>query len=124
MLLFIGYCSSEHYSSKTLFTSRNCCSREGMEAKSFEEGLAEVIETLKRLQSTLLLYKSKLEESFRRTRQDISLASEKFHTTSEKFHRSIIAAIKEEKNQEGQVPSFRVQLNQQGHKSMMKAKLL
>ncbi|GJW09442.1 hypothetical protein Tco_1575269 [Tanacetum coccineum] len=43
----------------------------------------------------------------------------------EKFHKSIIAAIKEEKNQEeeGQVPSFRVQLNQRGHKSMMKARL-
>ncbi|GJX32750.1 hypothetical protein Tco_0242605 [Tanacetum coccineum] len=52
-----------------------------MEAKSFEEGLAEA-------------------------RQDISLASEKFHKASEKFHRSIIAATKEEKNQEGQ-ESFR-----------------
>ncbi|GJY85406.1 hypothetical protein Tco_0499432 [Tanacetum coccineum] len=43
----------------------------------------------------------------------------------EKFHKSIIAAIKEEKNQEeeGRVPSFRVQLNQRGHKSRMKAKL-
>ncbi|GJR94738.1 hypothetical protein Tco_0266912 [Tanacetum coccineum] len=48
-----------------------------MEAKSFEERLAEA-------------------------RQDISLASEKFHKASEKFHRSIIAATKEEKNQEGQ----------------------
>ncbi|GKE36278.1 hypothetical protein Tco_1459683, partial [Tanacetum coccineum] len=54
-----------HYSSETLFTSRNCCSREGMEAKSFEEGLAEVTEMLKRLQSTLLFHQSKLEESFR-----------------------------------------------------------
>ncbi|GKA23546.1 hypothetical protein Tco_0709579 [Tanacetum coccineum] len=43
----------------------------------------------------------------------------------EKFHKSIIAAIKEEKNQEeeGRVPSFRVQLNQRDHKSMMKARL-
>ncbi|GJV18232.1 retrotransposon protein, putative, ty1-copia subclass, partial [Tanacetum coccineum] len=41
-----------------------------------------------------------------------------------KFHKSIIAAIKEEKNQEeGQVPSFRVQLNQRGYKSRMKARL-
>ncbi|GJX08476.1 hypothetical protein Tco_0196408, partial [Tanacetum coccineum] len=73
-----------------------------MEAKSFEEWLAEVIETLKRLQSTLLFHQSKVEESFRRARLDISLASEKFHRASEKIHRSIIAAIKEEKNQEGQ----------------------
>ncbi|GKC71689.1 hypothetical protein Tco_1117572 [Tanacetum coccineum] len=43
----------------------------------------------------------------------------------EKFYKLIIAAIKEEKNQEeeGQVPSFRVQLNQRGHKSRMKARL-
>ncbi|GKE67168.1 hypothetical protein Tco_1521329 [Tanacetum coccineum] len=43
----------------------------------------------------------------------------------EKFHKSIIATIKEEKNQEeeGQVPSFRVQLDQRGHKSRMKARL-
>ncbi|GJQ94971.1 hypothetical protein Tco_0006110 [Tanacetum coccineum] len=43
----------------------------------------------------------------------------------EKFHKSIIAAIKEEKNQEeeGRVLSFRVQLNQRDHKSMMKARL-
>ncbi|GKB33008.1 ankyrin repeat-containing protein [Tanacetum coccineum] len=94
-----------------------------MEAKSFEEGLAEVTEMLKRLQFTLLFHQSKLEESFRRARQGISLASEKFHRASEKFHRSIIAAIKEEKNQEGNVPSYGVQLNQRGHKSRMKARL-
>ncbi|GJT64035.1 hypothetical protein Tco_1015515 [Tanacetum coccineum] len=43
----------------------------------------------------------------------------------EKFHKSIIAAIKEEKNQEeeGRVPLFRVQLNLRGHKSRMKARL-
>ncbi|GKD63418.1 hypothetical protein Tco_1305526 [Tanacetum coccineum] len=43
----------------------------------------------------------------------------------EKFHKSIIATIKEEMHQEeeGQVPSFRVQLNQRGHKSRMKARL-
>nr|GEU32221.1 hypothetical protein [Tanacetum cinerariifolium] len=51
-----------------------------------------------------------------RREQDISLASEK-------IHKSIKAAIKEEKNQEGQVPSFGVQLNQRGHKSRMKARL-
>ncbi|GKA49008.1 zinc finger MYM-type protein 1-like protein [Tanacetum coccineum] len=43
----------EHYSSETLFTFINCPSREGMEGKSFEEGLAEITQTLKRLQSTL-----------------------------------------------------------------------
>ncbi|GJY53148.1 hypothetical protein Tco_0444812 [Tanacetum coccineum] len=75
---------AEHYSSKTLSTSRNCCSQEGMEAKSFEEGLFEVTETLKRLQSTLLFHQSKLEESFRRARQDISLAIKKFHRASKK----------------------------------------
>ncbi|GJR03421.1 reverse transcriptase domain-containing protein [Tanacetum coccineum] len=48
-----SYCC-KHYSSETLFTSRNCPSQEGMEGKSFEEGLAEITETLKRLQSTLL----------------------------------------------------------------------
>nr|GEX63125.1 RNA-directed DNA polymerase, eukaryota, reverse transcriptase zinc-binding domain protein [Tanacetum cinerariifolium] len=117
-----------------------------MEGKSFEEGLTEVTEMLKWLHSTLLLHQSKLKESFRRARQDVSLASEKFHKSmiaaikkrrirrgrrarqdvslaSEEFHKSIIAAIKEEKNKEGQVPSFRVQLNQRGHKSRMKARL-
>ncbi|GJY62363.1 RNA-directed DNA polymerase, eukaryota, reverse transcriptase zinc-binding domain protein [Tanacetum coccineum] len=87
MLLLIGYCSSEHYSSETLFTSRNCCSREGMEAKSFEEGLAEA-------------------------RQDFSLARQDFTLASEKFHKSIKAAIKKEINQEGQVDFLGVQLNQ------------
>ncbi|GJT63986.1 hypothetical protein Tco_1015466 [Tanacetum coccineum] len=76
-----------------------------MEAKSFEKGLTEVTEMLKRLQSTLLLHQSKMEESFRQARQDFTLASEK-------FHRSIKAAIKEEINQEGQVDFLGVQLNQ------------
>ncbi|GKE49702.1 U4/U6 small nuclear ribonucleoprotein PRP4-like protein, partial [Tanacetum coccineum] len=75
-----------------------------MEAKSFEEGFAEVTETLKRLQSTLF-HQSKLEESFRQSRQDFTLASEK-------FHRSIKAAIKKEINQEGQIDFLGVQLNQ------------
>nr|GEZ30543.1 Toll/interleukin-1 receptor (TIR) domain-containing protein [Tanacetum cinerariifolium] len=42
-------------------------------------GLTEVTEMLKQLHSTLLLHQSKLKESFRRARQDVSLASEKFH---------------------------------------------
>nr|GEW83909.1 RNA-directed DNA polymerase, eukaryota [Tanacetum cinerariifolium] len=49
---------------------------------------------LKQLHSTLLLQRSKLKESFRRARQDVSLASEK-------FHKSMIATIKEKKNKEG-----------------------
>nr|GEY93871.1 hypothetical protein [Tanacetum cinerariifolium] len=87
-----------------------------MEVKSFEEGLTEVTEISKWLHSTLLLHQSKLKESFIRARQDISLASKK-------FHKSIIAVIKEEMNKEGQIPSFGVQLNQRGHKSRMKARL-
>ncbi|GJU26301.1 hypothetical protein Tco_1164922 [Tanacetum coccineum] len=83
-----------------------------MEAKSFEEGLAKVTETLKRLQSTLLFHQSKLEESFRQARQDFSLARQDFTLASEKFHRSIKAAIKKEINQEGQVDFLGVQLNQ------------
>ncbi|GKE09577.1 hypothetical protein Tco_1413128 [Tanacetum coccineum] len=83
----------EHYSSETLFTSRNCCSREGMKAKSFEEGLAEVTETLKRLQFTLLFHQSKLEESIRQARQEFSLARQDFTLASEKFHRLIKATI-------------------------------
>ncbi|GJS59308.1 hypothetical protein Tco_0654092 [Tanacetum coccineum] len=76
-----------------------------MEAKSYEEGLAKIVEMVKRLQSTLLLHQSKLEESFRRARQGFSLAFEK-------FHRWIKEAIKEEINQEGQVDFLGVQLNQ------------
>ncbi|GJX33135.1 hypothetical protein Tco_0242990 [Tanacetum coccineum] len=95
MLLFIGYCSSEHYSSETLFTSRNCPSREGMEGKSFEEGLAEITKTLKRLQSTLLFHQTKLKESFRQARQDFSLAHRDISLATEKLYRSIKAAIKE-----------------------------
>ncbi|GKA67059.1 hypothetical protein Tco_0766867 [Tanacetum coccineum] len=91
MLLFIGYCSSE-----TLFTSRNCPSREGMEGKSFEEGLTKITETLKRLQSTLLFHQTKLKESFRQARQDFPLARQDISLATEKLHRSIKAAIKEE----------------------------
>ncbi|GJS17265.1 hypothetical protein Tco_0411737 [Tanacetum coccineum] len=87
---------SEHYSSKTLFTSRNCPSREGMEGKSFEEGLAEITEALKRLQSTLLFHQTKLKESFRQARQDFSLARQDISLATEKLHISIKAAIKEE----------------------------
>ncbi|GJZ22788.1 hypothetical protein Tco_0559827 [Tanacetum coccineum] len=71
----------------------NCCSREGMKAKSFEEGLAEVTETLKRLQFTLLFHQSKLEESIRQARQEFSLARQDFTLASEKFHRLIKATI-------------------------------
>ncbi|GJQ98859.1 hypothetical protein Tco_0521844 [Tanacetum coccineum] len=83
-----------------------------MKAKCFKEGLAEVTETPKRLQSTLLFHQSKLEESFRQARQDFSLACQDFTLASEKFHRSIKAAIKKEINQEGQVNFLRVKLNQ------------
>ncbi|GKC76713.1 hypothetical protein Tco_1127487, partial [Tanacetum coccineum] len=54
-----------------------------MEAQSFEEGLAEVTETLKRLQSTLLFHQSKLEESFRWARQDIRRAQQDVSLASE-----------------------------------------
>ncbi|GJV65468.1 hypothetical protein Tco_1476296 [Tanacetum coccineum] len=76
---------------KRLQSTLNCPSREGMEGNSFEEGLAEITDTLKRLQSTLLFHQTKLKESFRQARRDISLATEK-------LHRSIKAAIKEEVN--------------------------
>ncbi|GKB68102.1 hypothetical protein Tco_0929514 [Tanacetum coccineum] len=95
----------------------------GMEAKSFEEGLAEVTETLKRLQSTLLFHQYKLEESLRQARQDFSLARQDFTLASEKFHRSIKAAIKKEINHEGQVDFLGVQLNQRSPNSKVKAKL-
>ncbi|GJW63512.1 hypothetical protein Tco_0115396 [Tanacetum coccineum] len=89
-----------------------CALNKRMEAKSFEEGLAEVTETLKRLQSTLLFHQYKLEESFRQARQDFSLVRQDFTLASEKFHISIKAAIKKEINQEGQVDFLGVQLNQ------------
>ncbi|GJZ22641.1 hypothetical protein Tco_0559680 [Tanacetum coccineum] len=95
-----------------------------MEAKSFKEGLAEVTETLKRLQSTLLFHQSKLEESFRQARQDFSLARQDFTLASEKFHRSIKAAIKKEINQEGQVDFLGVQLNQRSPNRKVKASLI
>ncbi|GKB31091.1 hypothetical protein Tco_0870492 [Tanacetum coccineum] len=62
-----------------------------MEGKSFEEGLAEIIKTLKRLQSTLLFHQTKLEESFRQARQDFSLARRDISLATEKLHRSIKA---------------------------------
>ncbi|GJR10191.1 hypothetical protein Tco_0792843 [Tanacetum coccineum] len=77
-----------------------------MEVQSFEEGLLiKVEEMVKRLQSTFLLHHSKLEESLRWERQDFTLASEK-------FHRLIKEAIKEDINQEGDVDFLGVQLNQ------------
>ncbi|GJW23410.1 putative reverse transcriptase domain-containing protein [Tanacetum coccineum] len=82
----------------------NCPSREGIEGKSFEEGLAQITETLKRLQSTLMFHQTKLKESFRQARQDFSLARRDISLATEKLHRSIKAAIKEEDGQgeEGQ----------------------
>ncbi|GKB75939.1 hypothetical protein Tco_0942834, partial [Tanacetum coccineum] len=93
----------------------NCPSREGMEGKSFEEGLAEITDTLKRLQSTLLFHQTKLKESFRQARRDISLATEK-------LHRSIKAAIKEEVNHEEQFDFLGVQLNQRIPNRTVKAR--
>ncbi|GJU83023.1 mediator of RNA polymerase II transcription subunit 14 [Tanacetum coccineum] len=122
LLLFIGYCSSEHYSSKTSFTSRNCPSREGMEGKSFEEGLAEITETLKRLQSTLLFHQTKMKESFRQARQDFSLARRDISLATEKLHRSIKAAIKEEVDHEEQFDFLEVQLNQRIPNRTVKAR--
>ncbi|GKB19468.1 hypothetical protein Tco_0853391 [Tanacetum coccineum] len=122
MLLFIDYCSSEHYSSETLFTSRNCPSREGMEGKSFEEGLAEITKTLKRLQSTLLFHQTKLKESFRQESQDFSLARRDISLATEKLYRSIKAAIKEEVDHEEQFNFLRVQLNQRIPNRTVKAR--
>ncbi|GKB62307.1 hypothetical protein Tco_0918493 [Tanacetum coccineum] len=122
LLLFIGYCSSEHYSSETLFTSRNCPSREGMEGKSFEEELAEITETLKRLQSTLLFHQTKLKESFRQARQEFSLARQDISLATEKLHRSIKAAIKEEVDHEEQFDFLGVQLNQRIPNRTVKAR--
>ncbi|GKA31476.1 hypothetical protein Tco_0717781 [Tanacetum coccineum] len=122
MLLFIGYCLSEHYSSETLFTSRNCPSREGMEGKSFEEGLAEITETLKQLQSTLLFHQTKLKESFRQARQDFSLARQDISLATKKLHRSIKAAIKEEVDHEEQFDFLGVQLNQRIPNRTVKAR--
>ena len=68
-----------------------------MKAKSFEEGLTEVAEMVKRLQSTLMLYQSTLEELYTKTRQDFSLLGQDFSLLSEKFQGSIKAAIKEKK---------------------------
>ena len=84
-----------------------------MEAKSFEEGLTEVAEMVKQLQSTLMLYQSTLEELYTKTRQDFSLLGQDFSLLSEKFQGSIKAAIKEEIIQEGHVHLLGVQLNQQ-----------
>nr|GEV24320.1 probable LRR receptor-like serine/threonine-protein kinase RFK1 isoform X1 [Tanacetum cinerariifolium] len=106
-----------HYSHPEIPVHPNHFSPPGMEVQSFEEGLLiKVEEMVKRLQSTFLLHHSKPEESLRRARQDITLASEK-------FHRSIKAAIKEEINQEGHVDFLGVQLNQRIPNGKVKARL-
>ncbi|GKE12540.1 hypothetical protein Tco_1416091 [Tanacetum coccineum] len=88
-----------------------------MEVKSFEEGLlTKVEEMVKWLQSTFLLHQSKLKESLRQARQDFTLASEK-------FQRSIEAAIKEDINQEGHVDFLGVQLNQRIPNRKVKVRL-
>ncbi|GKE26192.1 hypothetical protein Tco_1441576, partial [Tanacetum coccineum] len=79
-----------------------------MEGKSFEEGLAEITKTLKRLQSTLLFHQTKLKESFRQAHQDFSLARRDISLATKKLHRSIKAAIKEEE----QFNFLGIQLNQ------------
>ncbi|GJY36190.1 hypothetical protein Tco_0421568, partial [Tanacetum coccineum] len=89
----------------------------------YEEGLAEITETLKRLQSTLLFHQTKLKESFRQARQDFSLARQDISLATEKLHISIKAAIKEEINQEGHVDFLRVQLNQRIPNRKVKARL-
>ncbi|GJV63501.1 hypothetical protein Tco_1474329 [Tanacetum coccineum] len=93
-----------------------------MEGKSFEEGLAEITETLKRLQSTLLFHQTKLKESFRHARQDFSLARRDISLATEKLHRSIKAAIKEEVDHEEQFDFLGVQLNQRIPNRTVKAR--
>ncbi|GKD18659.1 hypothetical protein Tco_1207817 [Tanacetum coccineum] len=93
-----------------------------MEGKSFEEGLAEITETLKRLQSTLLFHQTKLKESFRQARQDFSLARRDISLATEKLHRSIKAAIKEEVDHEEQFDFLGVQLNQRIPNRTVKAR--
>ncbi|GJV65469.1 hypothetical protein Tco_1476297 [Tanacetum coccineum] len=100
----------------------NCPSREGMEGKSFEEGLAEITKTLKRLQSTLLFHQTKLKESFRQARQDFSLARRDISLATEKLHRSIKAAIKEEVDHEELFDFLGVQLNQRIPNRTVKAR--
>ncbi|GKD23460.1 hypothetical protein Tco_1225163 [Tanacetum coccineum] len=94
-----------------------------MEGKSFVEGLAEIIEMLKRLQSTLLFHQTKLKESFRQARQDFSLARRDISLATEKLHRSIKASIKEEVDHEEQFDFLGVQLNQRIPNRKVKARL-
>ncbi|GKA76135.1 aspartic peptidase, partial [Tanacetum coccineum] len=101
------------------YSGRNCPSREGMEWKSFEEGLAEITETLKRLQYTLLFHQAKLKESFRQARQDFSLVRQDISLATE---RSIKAAIKEEVDHEEQFDFLGVQLNQRIPNRTVKAR--
>ncbi|GJT26309.1 hypothetical protein Tco_0906584 [Tanacetum coccineum] len=107
---------------KSTLRTRNCPSQEGMEGKSFEEGLAEITEMLKRLQSTLLFHQTKLTESFRQARQDFSLARRDISLATEKLHRSIKAAINEKINHEEQFNFFGVQLNQRIPNRTVKAR--
>ncbi|GKB62306.1 hypothetical protein Tco_0918492 [Tanacetum coccineum] len=93
-----------------------------MEGKSFEEELAEITETLKRLQSTLLFHQTKLKESFRQARQEFSLARQDISLATEKLHRSIKAAIKEEVDHEEQFDFLGVQLNQRIPNRTVKAR--
>ncbi|GKE26865.1 hypothetical protein Tco_1442249 [Tanacetum coccineum] len=93
-----------------------------MEGKSFEEGLAEMTETLKRLQSTLLFHQTKLKESFRQARQDFSLARRDISLVTKKLHISIKASIKEEVDHEEQFDFLGVQLNQQIPNRTVKAR--
>ncbi|GKC67721.1 hypothetical protein Tco_1100319 [Tanacetum coccineum] len=90
-----------------------------MEWKSFEEGLAEITETLKRLQYTLLFHQAKLKESFRQARQDFSLVRQDISLATE---RSIKAAIKEEVDHEEQFDFLGVQLNQRIPNRTVKAR--
>ncbi|GJR81987.1 hypothetical protein Tco_0152772 [Tanacetum coccineum] len=93
-----------------------------MEEKSFEEGLVEITETLKRLQSMLLFHQTKLKESFRQARQDFPLARQDISLATEKLHRSIKAAIKEEVDHEEQFDFLGVQLNQRIPNRTIKAR--
>ncbi|GJV65474.1 hypothetical protein Tco_1476302 [Tanacetum coccineum] len=107
---------------RSTLRTRNFPSREGMEGKSFEEGLAEITETLKWLQSMMLFHQTKLKESFRQARQDFSLAHRDISLATEKLHRLIKTTIKEEVDHEEQFNFLGVQLNQRIPNRTVKAR--
>ncbi|GJV46334.1 hypothetical protein Tco_1430870 [Tanacetum coccineum] len=108
----------------------NHCSSEVMTNKKVVELDAEFIKYKGEAKASMDALEKKIDDGIEKLEASIKAMKEESDAKPkywdvEKFHKLIIAAIKEEKNQEkeGQVPSFRVQLNQRGHKSRMKARL-